>query len=615
MPIKISISASGLTAMKLRPKLKSKSRARPRSETRAGPAAEPERKSGEGPNTVLGLTTRSIYRRRRNSFRRKNFHVPPFQSLGASPAPVVPSRLLADPMELERRLADAGHEGFGALPDDDDVQPPTIIEERHLMRPVASIVAVVPRGALGVRPPSLPARPPENKPPPLRLPLDMAVRGSNEPETLSYEVELNKHTALGLGITVAGYETPTSAFNEVVGCDGGRSVIEKLTKSHFIDRLKYEACPVRFLPHLWRNKHSVIPRSEASFAEELSGIFVKSISEGSAADSCGRIQVNDRIVEPSESKVCLLDNLPLFLNPIPRSILATGESIVGKKGLSGPFFMSDAVLRVCPLSPFDTCVSVRGVTRQARILQALSPRSAPLLKAILTKTHRRVPTKGPPHWAPIGANGILLLGFRCLSVRHLGSVTCHAISSWTLTGTSSRRVALSATRQWRGPAASPVRSQRENPTKNPDFTVLSLLVLYAIKTIEIIKIGVFGQIVNSELALTLVDGVSLHGVSNHRAVALLRDARGPVVRLKALRYLRGAGYEKLQRALAEQEGRPPGPPSPSVTSLAKYSFSVAKGIVILKKLQTPKGVTVEISLGSVAMERLYLYKTNRDALL
>ena len=33
------------------------------------------------------------------------------------------------------------------------------------------------------------------------------------------------------------------------------------------------------------------------FAEELSGIFVKSISEGSAADLCKKIQVNDRIVE------------------------------------------------------------------------------------------------------------------------------------------------------------------------------------------------------------------------------------------------------------------------------------------------------------------------------
>jgi hypothetical protein len=33
------------------------------------------------------------------------------------------------------------------------------------------------------------------------------------------------------------------------------------------------------------------------FSEELSGIFVKSISEGSAADLCKKIQVNDRIVE------------------------------------------------------------------------------------------------------------------------------------------------------------------------------------------------------------------------------------------------------------------------------------------------------------------------------
>ncbi|CAH0714846.1 unnamed protein product, partial [Brenthis ino] len=241
---------------------------------------------------------------------------PTIQSLGASQAPIVPSRLLADPIELERGLAEAGHDGFGALSEDTTPPspPPTIIEERLHHRPVASIVAVVPRGALAPSP-----RPPpliitsEPQPPPMRLPLDMAVRGTGEPETLSYEVELNKDSALGLGITVAGY------------------VCEQ---------------------------------------EELSGIFVKSISAGSSADLCGKIQVNDRIVE--------------------------------------------------------------------------------------------------------------------------------------------------------------------------------------------------------------VDGVSLHGVTNHRAVALLRDARGPIVRLKALRYLRGAGFERLQKALAAQDGRrsPIAPPSPSVTSLAKYSFSV-----------------------------------------
>lgn len=56
------------------------------------------------------------------------------QSLGASPAPVIPSRLLADPIELERRLAEAGHDGFSALCEDPtspaSSPPPTIIEER-----------------------------------------------------------------------------------------------------------------------------------------------------------------------------------------------------------------------------------------------------------------------------------------------------------------------------------------------------------------------------------------------------------------------------------------------------------------------------------------------------
>ncbi|XP_052744345.1 inaD-like protein [Bicyclus anynana] len=242
---------------------------------------------------------------------------PKLQSLGASQAPIVPSRLLADPIELERGLAEAGHDGFGALCEDTTPPspPPTIIEERLHHRPVASIVAVVPRGALAPapKPPPLFITTSEPQPPPLRLPLDMAVRGTGEPETLSYEVDLNKDSALGLGITVAGY------------------VCEK---------------------------------------EELSGIFVKSIGAGSSADLCGKIQVNDRIVE--------------------------------------------------------------------------------------------------------------------------------------------------------------------------------------------------------------VDGVSLHGVTNHKAVAFLRDARGPIVRLKALRYLRGAGFERLQKALAAQGGRrsPIAPPSPSVTSLAKYSFSV-----------------------------------------
>lgn len=48
------------------------------------------------------------------------------------------------------------------------------------------------------------------------------------------------------------------------------------------------------------------------FAEELSGIFVKSISEGSAANLCKKIQVNDRIVEVCKRELSLL----YFLNSL-----------------------------------------------------------------------------------------------------------------------------------------------------------------------------------------------------------------------------------------------------------------------------------------------------------
>jgi C-terminal processing protease CtpA/Prc len=51
------------------------------------------------------------------------------------------------------------------------------------------------------------------------------------------------------------------------------------------------------------------------FAEELSGIFVKSISEGSAADLCKKIQVNDRIVEVRKAHIrgYLNGSFPYFL--------------------------------------------------------------------------------------------------------------------------------------------------------------------------------------------------------------------------------------------------------------------------------------------------------------
>jgi C-terminal processing protease CtpA/Prc len=53
------------------------------------------------------------------------------------------------------------------------------------------------------------------------------------------------------------------------------------------------------------------------FVEELSGIFVKSISEGSAADLCKKIQVNDRIVEVRKAYIRILESFIFMLSVSP----------------------------------------------------------------------------------------------------------------------------------------------------------------------------------------------------------------------------------------------------------------------------------------------------------
>ena len=115
-------------------------------------------------------------------------------------AAIVPSRLLADPVELQRYLVAAGYP---------DIFGPTSTPSSPLQNPKFTF---------------------KNE--------QDAVNLMELPETEKFTVELRKDSN-GLGITIAGY------------------VCEK---------------------------------------EELSGIFVKSVAPGSAAD-CGRIQVNDRIIE------------------------------------------------------------------------------------------------------------------------------------------------------------------------------------------------------------------------------------------------------------------------------------------------------------------------------
>lgn len=139
-----------------------------------------------------------------------------YKYLGSS-APLVPTRLLNDSIELDRYLIQHKY-------------PPIFHKDAALegAKTVPNLSTASEAGGNLSRVPASPSL--------LLLNLDMAVK---MPEMEKFTVELKKDVN-GLGITIAGY------------------VCEK---------------------------------------EELSGIFVKSVSKGSAADISGRIKVNDRIVE------------------------------------------------------------------------------------------------------------------------------------------------------------------------------------------------------------------------------------------------------------------------------------------------------------------------------
>ncbi|CAG9762109.1 unnamed protein product [Ceutorhynchus assimilis] len=159
------------------------------------------------------------------------------QSLG-SHAPIVPTKILGDPVELDRHLIENGYAGTCA--------PIPIVPYMPLIygtqNPISDIVDVV-RNPLPIGKIPIPKICPP--PPPLSPLSPKSIKSQDSPETETFTLELKKDD-LGLGITVAGY------------------VCEK---------------------------------------EEISGIFVKSISKGSAADAKKLIKVNDRIIEVNGTSV------------------------------------------------------------------------------------------------------------------------------------------------------------------------------------------------------------------------------------------------------------------------------------------------------------------------
>lgn len=194
-----------------------------------------------------------------------------YKYLGSS-APIVPTRLLHDCIELDKYLI--AHKYLPIFQRVEKISDPF---QTDLMKSY---------GLTGLtRVPASPSLP--------LLNLDMAMK---MPEMEKFVVELKKDIN-GLGITIAGY------------------VCEK---------------------------------------EELSGIFVKSVSKGSAADISGKIKVNDRIVEVDDQSLQGYTNLQAV------EVLRNCGTVVKlclERYLHGPKYeqlqQAIAASEVKPLSPPD----------------------------------------------------------------------------------------------------------------------------------------------------------------------------------------------------------------------------------------------------------------------
>lgn len=158
-----------------------------------------------------------------------------FQTL-ASSAPIVPTKILTDPEELDRTLLQNGYSSFCTY-NQSDYYEQTEIESNSVdvnqLNDVNTLDTITTNNNTIN---SNDCSPSINEKLVIEAPVD--IEYDTLPETDRFSVVLNKNE-FGLGITIAGY------------------VCER---------------------------------------EDLSGIFVKSLNEGSEAFKCGRIHINDRIV-------------------------------------------------------------------------------------------------------------------------------------------------------------------------------------------------------------------------------------------------------------------------------------------------------------------------------
>nr|XP_023021603.1 patj homolog [Leptinotarsa decemlineata] len=172
-----------------------------------------------------------------------------FQTLG-SLAPIVPTKILGDPVELDKHLIENGYsEAFAYHPSPSTFNTDPYFYTEHHPDSIQVHGMIDPFSV-----PYITRADVQNNLPKM-LSLDVSLHETELPETETYTVKLKKDD-LGLGITVAGY------------------VCEK---------------------------------------EEISGIFVKSISKGSAADLNKNIKINDRIVEIAQMQKGTTNGLGISL--------------------------------------------------------------------------------------------------------------------------------------------------------------------------------------------------------------------------------------------------------------------------------------------------------------
>lgn len=225
-----------------------------------------------------------------------------FDTFGCT-APIVPTKILTDPEELDRQLLQNGYTTFCSYTESvecvENEEGAEIIETKcETVEKINTVNSIeVNLNQNGSTPNGLS---PDSYRQLIVTPVD--VEYNTETETEKFTVTLNKGDR-GLGITIAGY------------------VCER---------------------------------------EDLCGIFVKSLTEGSEAYKCGRINVNDRIIEVDGQSLADLTN-----HEAVEKLKQTGPivSITFERYLSGPKFeqLQEALASqehaVSPASPSQTTLS------------------------------------------------------------------------------------------------------------------------------------------------------------------------------------------------------------------------------------------------------------------